>query len=229
MPAARPTPSIGQHPHELRRRVVREASGRYLLFLPASYDTKRRWPLILFLHGAGERGDSLGTVEVHGPPKIVRQQPDFPFVVLSPQVPEGGTWQTDMLDALLDEVTANYAVDPDRIYVTGLSMGGYGTWKLAIRYPDRFAAIAPISGGGERWAACSLRNLPVWVFHGAKDPVVPIERDRDMVDRLRECGGNVRFTIYPDAGHDAWTETYDNPALYEWFLQHRRQRSGPGR
>ena len=207
-----------------QRRVIYDDAGRYMLFLPAHYGREtRRWPLLLFLHGAGERGDSLPLVLVHGPLKPGARQPDLPFIVAAPQVPDGGTWQTDVLDAVLADVTARYAVDPDRIYLSGLSMGGFGTWKMAIRYPHRFAAIAPVSGGGERWAACSLKDTPVWVFHGAKDDVVPLARAEEMVKALKECGGSVRFTIYPDAGHDAWTETYANPELYTWMLQHRRR------
>ena len=110
-----------------------------------------------------------------------------------------------------------------RIYVTGLSMGGYGTWDLATRYPNRFAAIAPICGGGEPARACTVKHLPVWAFHGAKDEVVPLEQSQAMIDALAACDGNARLTVYPDADHDAWTQTYDNPELYDWFLSHRRQ------
>jgi len=204
---------------------------RYLLFLPQKYgeDPEREWPLILFLHGAGERGDDLELVKKHGVSKVAEERADFPFIAVSPQCPEDSWWSSHIqaLDALLEEVMAMYAVDADRVYLTGLSMGGYGTWHLAAAYPERFAAIAPICGGGP-WhlgfpgKACVLRRVPIWVFHGAKDPVVPLEESQKMVKALRECGGNVRFTIYPEAGHDAWTETYDNPELYEWFLQHRR-------
>lgn len=221
-------PPAGQHPQELARRTAEEARGRYLLFLPEGYgEDGRRWPLLLFLHGAGERGDDLERVKVHGPPRIVQSRPDFPFVVVSPQVPENRIWSTRFLDALLNEVVERHAVDPDRIYVTGLSMGGYGTWDLAMEFPDRFAAIAPVSGGGVPSGACALRHLPVWAFHGAKDEIVPVERTGTIVERLRQCGGEPRFTVYPDAGHDAWTRTYEDPALYEWLLGHRR-RTGAG-
>jgi predicted peptidase len=213
--------------HEFDRRVVRELSGRYLLFLPPGYDTRQRYPLILFLHGAGERGGDLNRVRIHGPPKLVEQRPDeFPFIVVSPQVPDDRIWSTRVLDALLEEVAERYAVDPDRIYVTGLSMGGYGAWHLAMEFPDRFAAIAPISGGGTITGACTLRHLPIWVFHGARDEVVPVSRSEELVERLRRCDGHVRYTRYEDAGHDAWTRTYENPELYRWLLQHRRGAPG---
>ncbi len=213
----------GQAAQELRLRITRDFQGQYLLFLPPQYSAGQRWPLLLFLHGAGERGDDLEKVKLHGPPKLVEQRPEeFPFIVVSPQVPEDRIWSIAFLDALLQEVTERYAVDLDRIYVTGLSMGGYGTWHLAMEFPHRFAAIAPISGGGTITGACTLRHLPIWVFHGAQDEIVPPSRSEELVERLRRCEGNVRFTLYPDAGHDAWTRTYEDPELYEWFLQHRR-------
>ena len=205
------------------RRVVREHRGRYLLFLPNGYGSRaERWPLILFLHGSGERGDDIERVRVHGPPKIVTQRPDFPFIVVAPQVETDMVWSTAKLDALLEEVVEKYRVDPDRIYLTGLSMGSYGVWHLAMEYPHRFAAMAPISGGASPSGMCALRHLPIWVFHGAKDEIVKPERSAELVERLERCKGNVKFTVYEDAGHDAWTRTYENPELYEWFLQHRR-------
>ncbi|MCB0264904.1 MAG: prolyl oligopeptidase family serine peptidase [Calditrichaeota bacterium] len=199
-------------------------AGEYLLYLPQNYETsKDKWPLMLFLHGAGERGDDLEKVKVHGPPKLVANGKEFPFVLVSPQCPEGMWWSTDVLDALLNEITENYNIDENRIYVTGLSMGGFGTWALAEKYPHRFAAIAPVCGGGDPAAVPTFSHLPVWVFHGAKDNVVPIDRSEAMVNELKKNGADVQFTVYPEAGHDSWTETYDNPALYEWFLKQRRK------
>ena len=201
----------------------------YLLFLPRRYDHRRRWPLILFLHGSGERGDDLGVLKRHGVPRVVEEDPSFPFVAISPQCPSGGRWHLYLktLGALLDDVAARTAVDPRRIYLTGLSMGGYGTWHLAARYPGRFAAIAPICGGGlaslgfpEK--ARALCGVPVWAFHGALDTTVPVAETQRLVDELRDAGGDARLTIYPDAGHDSWTRTYADPALYEWFLSKRR-------
>lgn len=213
--------------------VTRTVDLDYLLFLPKGYDAKstNRWPLILFLHGAGERGADVKKVAVHGPPKIVASRPDFPFILVSPQCPEGQSWSRDALLALLDDFISQHAVDTNRVYLTGLSMGGYGTWSLGLSHPDRFAAIAPICGGGERISvllgsrekAGALRSLGVWAFHGAKDPVVPIEESKRMVDALKAVGvKDIQFTVYPEALHDSWTETYDNPKLYDWFLQHQR-------
>ena len=197
----------------------------YLLFLPRGYDDEEAWPLMLFLHGAGERGDDLERLKVHGPPKLADADPDFPFIVVSPQVPEGEWWDTRTLSALLDDVESTYHVDPDRVYVTGLSMGGFGTWALGLAEPERFAAIVPICGGGQSWLAGRLAGTPVWAFHGAKDEVVPLQASEEMVQAIQRAGGNVRLTVYPDRGHDAWTPTYDNPELYDWLLAQRRGRA----
>lgn len=194
----------------------------YLLYLPKDHEARDAWPLLLFLHGAGERGSDLQLVKKHGPPKLIEAGREFPFVVVSPQCLSNEWWEPMSLAALLDEVIAKYRIDQDQVWVTGLSMGGYGTWSLASRSAERFAAIVPICGGGERYWARRMKGLPVWVFHGAKDSVVPVARSEEMVEALKEQRGNVRLTVYPDAGHDSWSETYDNPQLYEWLLQQKR-------
>lgn len=217
----------GHYEQSFEKTVKKELSCRYLLFLPEGYGEGRKlWPMILFLHGAGERGNDLEAVKAHGPPKIVEQRRDFPFVVVSPQCPEDAWWseQEEVLIGLLDYIMSHYEVDTERVYLTGLSMGGFGTWHLACHYPERFAAIAPICGGGEPLAARRLKDMPVWAFHGAKDEVVPLKRSEEMVEAVREGGGDVKLTVYPDAEHDSWTETYDNEELYEWFLRHRRSK-----
>ena len=205
---------------ELNRAV--KVTMKYLLYLPKDYAQKDSWPLVLFLHGAGERGDNLELVKKHGPPKLIEAGKDFPFIVVSPQCPQGKWWEPMELATLLDEIVAKYKVDKDRIYVTGLSMGGFGTWSLAAYQPQRFAAIVPICGGGEPFVTMLFAHVPAWVFHGAKDPTVPLERSQQMVEVLKHNGGNVKLTVYPEAGHDSWTETYNNPQLYEWLLQQKR-------
>jgi predicted peptidase len=206
----------------------------YLLFLPKGYEAKgtKQWPLILFLHGAGERGSDLNKVKVHGPPKHVTEDPDFPFIVASPQCPDDQIWSRQVLLGLLDELLAKYKVDPARVYLTGLSMGGYGTWDLGLACPERFAAIAPICGGGNlidtlltpKAKGNALKTLGLWAFHGGKDPVVPLSESERMIDLLKRSGlKNIKLTIYPEAGHDSWTESYRNPELYKWFLEHSRQ------
>ena len=226
---------MGQYPQSFRKTLKVSVSSKYLLHLPDRYDSsKNKWPLILFLHGAGERGDDLSKVAVHGPPKLVgKAGQELPFVIVSPQCPVDDWWpsalQIAALGALLDDIVSRYRIDKDRIYVTGLSMGGYGTWSLAVAHPNRFAAIAPICGGGNPKAVASIAHLPVWVFHGAKDEAVPLAKSKEMVKALRRAGGKPKFTIYPNAGHDSWTAAYGKPGLYEWFLQHSRSAGKPRR
>jgi len=194
----------------------------YLLYLPDGYeDSDDAYPLLLFLHGAGESGDDLDKVKVHGPPKLIESGRDFPFIVVSPQSPGRG-WDPQTLNALLDDLIGNLRVDEDRVYLTGLSMGGFGAWALATAHPERFAAIAPICGGGDPRTAARLKDLPIWVFHGAQDNVVPLRASERMVNALKELGSDVKFTVYPDAGHDSWTETYNNPEFYDWLLDQSR-------
>lgn len=208
--------------------IPRPMSGNYLMFLPEEYyNSQKRWPLILFLHGSGQRGDNLHAVKKHGLPKIVEAKRDFPFVVISPQCPNGKEWSSEYLNELLDDIISRYRVDPDRVYLTGLSMGGYGVWDMATRFPEKFAAIAPVCGGGKPSLAQRLRNIPAWVFHGARDREVPIAESQAMVEAMKNCGGNVKFTIYPNTGHNCWTETYENPGLYAWFLQQKRHSASP--
>ncbi|HMJ88419.1 MAG TPA: prolyl oligopeptidase family serine peptidase [Candidatus Acidoferrum sp.] len=234
-------PTIAQDEAELsmhkrlhfEKKIVKTVEANYLLFLPEGYRPKgdKQFPLMIFLHGAGERGTNLSRVAQHGPPKIVKTQKDFPFILVSPQCPSGSWWTEDVVMGLLDEVIAKHNVDTNRVYLTGLSMGGFGTWAVGTKYPERFAAIAPICGGGERIGvllagrskAASLKTLGVWAFHGAKDPVVQLAESERMVDAFQKAGCNdVKLTIYPEAGHDSWTEAYNNPELWDWFLRHSR-------
>ncbi len=219
-PAAKP-----QEEKSFQKEITITVKLNYLLYLPKGYEGKdaakeEKWPLVLFLHGAGESGDDLSKVKKHGLARLAESK-DFPFIIVSPQSSRRG-WNAEALNALLDDVIAHYRVDPDRVYLTGLSMGGFGTWSLAAAHPERFAAIAPICGGGDPKQARRLKNLPIWVFHGAKDPTVPLARSEEMVKAIKDAGGNPKFTVYPDARHDSWTETYDNPELYTWFLEHTR-------
>ena len=217
--------SDGQSAQTFSKKITKTVDCNYLLYLPADYgkDAKKKWPIIMFLHGAGERGSKIEVLKKLGLPKMIAQGKNFDFIIVSPQCPNDIWWpeQTDVLINLLDEVEAKYRVDTDRVYLTGLSMGGFGTWTLAERYPKRFAAIAPICGGGEKYAGYRLKKVPVWAFHGAKDKTVPVERSQEMVDAVKKAGGDAKITIYPEAEHDSWTQTYENPELYEWFLSHR--------
>ncbi len=197
----------------------------YLLYLPPEYEQQEAWPLVIFLHGAGERGNDLELVKKHGPPKLIAEGQDFPAIVVSPQCSSNKWWHAQLLEltALIDAIETNYNVDKSRIYLTGLSMGGFGTWALGAYTPERFAALIPICGGGERLAARALVNTPVWAFHGAKDPIVPLKRSEEMVDVLKRAKAKVQFTIYPDALHDSWTETYANPDVWKWLFEQRRE------
>ncbi len=208
----------------LNEKIAKVIDCNYLLYLPVDYGKDdKKWPLILFLHGKGERGNNIEVIKKQGPPKMIAQGKSFDFIVVSPQCPNDLWWpeQTDVLITLLDEIEAKYRVDTDRVYLTGLSMGGFGTWTLAIEYPNRFAAIAPICGGSEQYLGYRLKKVPVWAFHGAKDNVVPLIRSQEMVNAVKKTGGDAKLTVYPEAEHDSWTETYNNPELYQWFLSHK--------
>jgi predicted esterase len=198
---------------------------KYLLALPEEYsaDTAKKWPLLIFLHGSGESGDDLNKVKVHGPPKLVEQGRKLPFIVVSPQANRNFGWQPEILEHFLRSLKQTYRVDKDRIYLTGLSMGGYGTWNWASKYPKNFAAIVPICGGGDTAEVWKLQNVPVWCFHGGKDNVVPPSESTRLIDALKKVNPAARLTIYPDAGHDSWTETYNNDSVYSWLLQQKRK------
>lgn len=203
----------------------RQVEIRYLVFLPADFGKPEKkdvkWPLMLFLHGSGERGSDIELVKKHGPPKIVEQKKDFPFVTISPQCPAEKRWNADELAKLVDHAANTYQADPKRLYLTGLSMGGAGTWDLLAKYPGKFAAAVPICGPGDPAAADKMKATPIWVFHGAKDPGVPIAKSEEMVEAIKKVGGNVKFTVYPEAGHDSWTETYNNEEVYKWLLEQK--------
>jgi len=217
---------------KLKFAVSRKVETRYLYYVPKDYDAKgkKRWPLLLFLHGAGERGTDVQRVAIHGPMSLVKQGKDFPFIIVAPLCPDGERWQNENLVKLLDHVERKFSVDTNRVYLTGLSMGGYGTWQLGVSYSDRFAAIAPICGGGEVIDVIlsgygkpvnPVKRLPVWAFHGAKDPAVPVEESERMMKAMNRIGATeAKLTVYPNAEHNSWTETYNNPAFYDWLMSH---------
>jgi predicted esterase len=198
---------------------------RYLEFLPRDYagEPQRRFPLIIFLHGSGERGFDLDAVRVHGPHKYLLEHPELPFILIEPQCPPGDWWNPYEVMDLVDEVCAKYRVDPEHIYLTGLSMGGFGTWRSLPVAKGRFAAAVPICGGGDVVDAAKSIDTPLWVFHGAKDKAVPLQRSTEMVRAIRRAGGKAKFTVYPEAGHDSWSESYRNQQLYKWLLEQRRR------
>jgi predicted peptidase len=205
--------------------VKLEKNLKFLLYLPDGYESNadQKWPLLLFLHGAGERGDNLAKVKIHGPPKQAAAGRKFPFILVSPQCPSGQWWEPDVLMALIEDLEKSHRIDTNRIYATGLSMGGYGTWALAMRYPDKFAAIAPICGGGIPYRTRFITNLPIWTFHGDADNAVHISQTRALVDELKKRGSNVKFTIYPGVGHNSWDPAYNEPEFYIWLLKQNRR------
>lgn len=198
----------------------------YLLALPTGYeaDDSREWPLIVFLHGSGERGDDVQKVKVHGPLKRIAQGQEIPAIIAAPQAKGGTIWEPHAVKALTEKLARTYRVDENRIYLTGLSMGGFGTWDTALEYPETYAAIAPICGGaGVRFILAErIKRLPIWIFHGDADSAVPVEYSFKMEKALKKVGNEVKLTIYEGVGHDSWTRTYEDPAFWEWLLAQRR-------
>ena len=198
---------------------------KVLVFTPKKYKSKDKHPLIIFLHGMGERGTDIERIKRHGPPKVCEKMKNFEFITVSPQCLKDkkgkGWWNTNDLNLLLDHVIKNYKVDEKRIYLTGLSMGGFGSWAWASNYPERFAAVAPVCGGGNPKLAKKY-TMPIWAFHGDKDTVVAYKKSVDMVNAIKKAGGNAKLTTYPGVKHDSWTRTYNNPELYKWFLSHSK-------
>lgn len=209
----------GQHPQSFR-------DTRFQLYLPPGFEGGR-WPLLVFLHGSGERGTDVEKVKVHGPPKLLANGRALPFIVISPLLGKDRSWAPDELIALIDAAILRLPVDRVRIYLTGLSLGGYGAWETAAAHPGRFAAIAPVAGRGDPARACRLKDMPIWSFHGDADAVVPLAGNARMVDAVKACGGNPILTVYPGVGHDSWSATYDNPELYAWLLKHRIEAPQP--
>src|SRR5260370_24027181 len=221
--------------HGFVNRVHKDPDGKeskYVLFVPHDYKGDKAYPLILFLHGAGEReGGKKAPVEVGIGPAITKPgEEHFQFFVLIPRCganpgkPIAGNWGADGPDAqralaMLEDVKKSYQIDAKRVYLTGLSMGGFGTWSLAAKYPERWAAIVPICGGGNPAEAEKIKDIPCWCFHGAADPAVKVESSRSMIAALKAAGGHPKYDEYPGVGHDSWVKAYSTPDLYEWLLK----------
>ena len=216
-------------PPIIQEEVYDAETLNYLLF--RAQDTSAvqggKFPLLISLHGIGERGSDLQRLKNDGLPRILDGKNDFPFYVVSPQCPARTEWYYDRTDLLvrklIDKALVLYPVDRRRVYLTGYSMGGIGSWDMGIRHPGVFAAAAPIAARGEEgWNVCAMTEIPVWAFHGENDGLVPLSAAQRIVTQFQNCGGEITFTIYPNTGHDAWTKTYANPHLYEWFLSKSR-------
>ena len=229
--------------------TVQGVSYRYQVYVPQSWNKNQKWPVILFLHGYGERGDNgLRQTDV-GIGHAIRISPNpLAFIVVMPQCPaDQHVWLEPALEtqalAALDQSIKEFHGDRDRVYLTGISMGGYGTWDMAARYPNRFAAYVPICGGingppamrqmhvsvvddpkvPDPYAETARRigETPVWIFHGADDPAVPVEESRKMAEALKAASGKVKYTEYPGTGHESWNKAYAEPDLFPWLLQQR--------
>ena len=208
---------------EQELKVGDSGSIPYLLYLPKEYSSKPgKWPLMLFLHGRGESDGPLAIVKKWGPPRFIDHGEDYPFIVVSPQCPRSQSWpqpkEQALLLALLDHIAKEYSVDSDRVYLTGLSMGGFGSWRLAADHPERFAAVVPICGAGRVEDAERLKQLPIWVWHGADDHTVPVARSEEMVKAIMDAGSTtIRFTTLEGIGHNSWEAAYASPDLYQWL------------
>jgi predicted peptidase len=216
-------PASAQSPQQALATTV-QMQIRYLAYFPKSYSAKGEpVPLLVFLHGSGESGDDLEKVKAWGPPAMIDKGVEFPFMVVSPQAQAHGPWNAKLVMAMLDDVLAKYNVDRKRVYLTGLSMGGFGAWELATLHPEYFAAIAPIAAGWNPSEASRLKGIPIWVFHGKKDEAVPEAGSAAMVDALKAIGSDVKYTVLPEGGHiDSWVYAYEKAGLFDWFLQHRK-------
>ena len=225
--ASDPKPMVTQT-HYFNAKTDKELDLQYALYLPNDYpDTGKMHPLVLFLHGAGERGDNLDLVKRQGIPKLIDDGNSFPFITIAPQCPGEGYWDRPeyvrSLISLIKEIMKTYDVDKTRIYGTGLSMGGFGTLAIAIKDPGLFAAIIIVCGGADLKKIGRINQLPIWLFHGDEDSVIPVENSLSIYDSLKPINKHVFLTIYKGVGHDSWTETYENEAVYEWLLTYRKK------
>jgi predicted peptidase len=211
-------------------KVYKGADGvesKYVVFVPPGYSPDKAYPVVLFLHGSGSTGND-GKKQVSGiAAEIRKNEKAFPAVVVFPQS-QKRTWRANSEDgkramAILAEVEKAYKTDPKRVYLTGLSMGGFGTWSLAAAHPEKWAAIVPICGGGNAADAAKIKDLPCWCFHGDADPTVKVDGSRNMVKALKDAGGSPKYTEYPGVGHNSWTRAYSTKELYDWLWEQKRK------
>lgn len=199
----------------------------YYLYYPKGYESNpnKEFPLLLFLHGGGESGDSLQTLKKNGPPKLIVEGKQFPFLILAPQNPHKRKWwNVRAVNQLLDSIVGNNRVDRNRIYLTGLSRGGGAAWEMAVQYPKKFAAMAVVCGMTPvPYASWIDKKMPIWVFHGEEDKSIPISESEDMVNALKKMGHDIRFTRYPGVGHNSWIQAYSTEELYDWFIEQERK------
>ncbi len=205
-------------------KTEKSGSYKYLLYLPDQYkeNKDKPWPLIIYLHGKSACGNNLAKVRRYGLPFYLDRDMKVEAVVAAPQCPMGKNWVTDnWFITFLDDIKKKYSIDENRIYLTGMSLGGFGTFSLTIKYPDIFAAVSPFCGGGQPQTVAPMKDVPTWVFHGDRDEQVPLRRSQEMVDAIKKCGGNPKFTILKGMPHDIH-RNYNNPELYKWMLSHSK-------
>ena len=234
LPAADPLP--------LDKLVYQDGDKKlpYRLLKPAPVEAGKKYPLVIFLHGAGERGSDNEKQLLHGVRGFVENRDQYPCFLIAPQCPDGKKWvEVDwsadthtqpkepgdvgrLTLGLIETAIKELPVDPKRVYLTGLSMGGYGTWDLAARRPDLFAAIAPVCGGADEATAGKIKDRPIWAFHGAKDTAVKPARSRNMIAALEKAGGKPKYTEYPDVAHNSWDPAYKDPELFKWLFAQKK-------
>jgi predicted peptidase len=229
----------------LEKKTYADADGKlpYRLLKPMTVESDRKYPLVVLLHGAGERGDDNEKQLIHGVPEFLKPENrrNYPCFLIAPQCPEGKKWvEVDwgadttmqpkepsepmrLVLGLIDQVQKDYPIDPKRIYITGLSMGGFGTWDAIARRPDLFAAAVPVCGGGDESTAPKISKIPIWAFHGSKDPAVKVAQTLRMVEALRKAGGDPGITIYPGEGHASWVPAYRDAAMMKWLFAQKKE------
>lgn len=209
---------------KIKTEIIQKHELGYALHIPA--DIKEKKPLLIFLHGSGEKGTDIEKVKIHGPFKYLKDH-KLDAYVLAPQCPENEEWDAEVLYRLILKIQKENNIDSDRIYVTGLSLGGWGTWNLAFAHPDMFAAIVPISGFVDLIQleqTCKIAKIPTRIFHGLMDDVVNIDYAITIYKELKKCNSNVELTIFDDAGHDSWSRVYDNQEIYDWMFKQVRNK-----
>lgn len=218
------TSPFGLKPQKFEKELKREVSVDYLLYLPRGYNEKEEWPLILYLHGGRGRGNDLSLLNWYPLPKMLAGNDSYPFMALIPQCPAGEMWtDTELIKALLDDIVSKYKVDSDRIYLIGYSMGGTGAWYMAYKYPQVFAAVAPMSGNTNPWWASKLKDIPIWAFHGGKDNLIPVSETEDMAEAIRKEDGMIKVSIDPERGHSP-PPLAEHEKLFEWLLKQKKNR-----
>lgn len=196
---------------------------KYVIRYPDGYKNGDKCPVLIYLHGAGGRGENIDVIKNHKVFLLTEKHENFPFVTVAPQC-YANTWFDifEQLQAFIKMIYASDFCDRERVYLMGASMGGYGTWQMAMSLPQLFAAIVPICGGGMYWNTPRLKGMPVWAFHGDSDPTVLTRESEQLVFRVNQCLGKAKLTVYENTGHDAWTETFKNPEVFEWLLSNKK-------